>query len=98
MKDEIRYVELKTGYSDDGPAWIGKVKLSKSGNTVYFNDKAFRKWRGAGSNYYDIETHEEYWISGVKKDGSDRHWAGHGKIILAKNIVADYLAITGQKQ
>jgi hypothetical protein len=43
MKMEIRYVELKTGYSDDGPAWIGKVKLSKSGQTIYFNDKAFRK-------------------------------------------------------
>ena len=96
MKTEIRYIELKTGYADDGPAWIGKVKLSKSGNTVYFNDKAFQKCRGFSGKYFDVETHEQYWISGVKKDGSDRHWAGHGKIILAKNIVADYLAITEQ--
>jgi hypothetical protein len=36
MKDRIMYVELKSGFSDDGPAWIGKVKFSKSGQTVYF--------------------------------------------------------------
>ena len=24
----IKYIELKTGYNDDGPAWIGNVKES----------------------------------------------------------------------
>jgi hypothetical protein len=33
---EIKYIELKTGYSDYGPAWIGRVKKSKSGKTIYF--------------------------------------------------------------
>ena len=97
MKNEIRYIELKTGYSDDGPAWIANVKLSKSGNTIYFNNKAFRKCQGISGNYYDIETQEEYWISGVKKDGSDRHWAGHGKVVIEKDIVTDYLKVTGQQ-
>ena len=96
MKTEIRYIELKTGYSDDGPAWIGKVKLSKSGQTVYFNDKAFRKGLSTYGNYYDVETNEDYWISQVKKDGTDRHWAGHGKIFLDKSIVQEYLNLTGQ--
>ena len=27
----LKYIELKTGYNDDGPAWIGRVKASKSG-------------------------------------------------------------------
>ena len=97
METEIRYIELKTGYSDDGPAWIGKVKLSKSGSTVYFNDKAFKKGTSTYGNYYDIETHEDYWISGIKKDGTDRHWAGHGKVILQRDIVERYLELTGQK-
>lgn len=97
METEIRYIELKTGYSDDGPAWIGKVKLSKSGQTIYFNGKAFRKGQSACGNYYDVETKEAYWISKVKKDGTDRHWAGHGKIFLDKNIVQEYLYTTGQK-
>ena len=101
MKTEIRYIELKTGYGDNGPAWIGKVKLSKTGKTVYFNDKAFRKYVGTGNvgiagNYYDVETREEYWISGVKKDGTDRHWAGSGKVLIGKNIVPEYLKETGQ--
>ena len=26
----IKYIELKTGWSDDGPAWIGHVKESRS--------------------------------------------------------------------
>jgi len=97
MKIEIRYIEIKTGYSDDGPAWIGKVKLSKSGQTIYFNDKAFRKGQSTYGNYYDVETKEDYWISRVKKDGTDRHWAGHGKIFLDKSIVQEYLDLTGQK-
>ena len=29
MINNLMYIELKTGYSDDGPAWIGYVKTSK---------------------------------------------------------------------
>jgi len=97
MNNEIRYIELKSGFSDNGPAWIAKVKLSKSGNTLYFNNKAFRRCRGVSGNYYDIETREEYWISGVKKDGSDRHWSGHGKASIQRVAIKDYLEITGQR-
>jgi len=35
-------------------------------------------------NYYDLENRESYWISGVKKNGEDRHWAGGGKIKIEK--------------
>ena len=73
---DIRYIELKTGYNDDGPAWIGNVKESKSGQTVYFNNHAFQKYNGVRGNYVDVETGEEYWISRPKKNGQDRHWAG----------------------
>ena len=101
MRVEIRYIELKNnGCGHNGPAWIGKVKLSKTGKTIYFNDKAFRKNVGFGNiggigNYYDVETGDEYWISCVKKDGTDRHWAGSGKIMIGKNIVEDYLKEIG---
>ena len=30
MIRDIMYIELKTGYSDDGPAWIGYVKYNGS--------------------------------------------------------------------
>ena len=80
----IRYIELKSGYHDDGPAWIARVAVSKSGRTLYFNGKALKRSTQSGSgNYYDIETTESYWVSGVKRKGGDRHWAGRGKIIDA---------------
>lgn len=78
MIKDLMYIELKTGYSDDGPAWIGYVKTSKTKKTIYFNDRAFQKYNGCYSNYVDIETGDEYWISGLKKKESNRHWAGHG--------------------
>lgn len=98
QRTQIKYIELKTGYHDDGPAWIGKVMLSKSGKMVYFNDHGFQKCIGIKGNYYDVETGEEYWISSVKKNGQDRHWAGKGKICVAKNALEEYLLVTGSKE
>ncbi len=34
MESQIKYIELKTGYADDGPAWIEKVEFYKSGITI----------------------------------------------------------------
>jgi len=93
MKPEIKYIELKSGYSDDGSAWIGKVEFSKTGQTIYFNGQAF-KGNGHGS-CFDIETKESYWITGIKKEGQNRHWAGKGKIMIDKMIVDDYLKLKG---
>lgn len=93
---EMKYWELKTGFNDNGPAWIGKVMLSKSGKMVYFNDHAFLKQIGISGNYVDVETGEEYWISSVKKNGTNRYWAGHGKIQLARNVLEEFLSITGR--
>jgi hypothetical protein len=94
----LRYIELKTGYRDNGPAWIGFVQLSKSGRTVYFDGKAFKRTRGISGNHRDLESGEEYWISGIKKDGRDRHWAGSGKISIEAAAVGEYLRVTGQSQ
>jgi hypothetical protein len=99
METNIRYIEQKTGYSDRGPAWIGKVEFSKSGQTIYFNGKAFKKMTGTGfaysdsANYYDLEERQGYWISGVKKNGQDRQWAGGRKIMIDKKIVEKYLTL-----
>lgn len=97
MKLELVYVELKTRQSDRGPAWIGFAQRSKSGKTIYFNDKAFqsRKRRGIGANYFDLESGDEYWISGVKRDLSDRHWAGSGLIMVDRKALAEYLDTVG---
>ena len=94
---ELMYIELKTGYADNGPAWIGFVMTSKTGKTIYFNDHAFQKCSSCNANYYDVESGEEYWISGVKKRESNRHWAGSGKIMIDSRAVAPYLELIGER-
>ena len=98
MIKDLMYIELKTGYSDDGPAWIGYVKASKTKKTIYFNNHAFQKEIGSYSNYVDIENGDEYWISGVKQREPNRHWAGRGKIMIDCRAVDEYLSLIGEKQ
>jgi hypothetical protein len=93
----LRYIELKTGHEDNGPAWIGRVKLSRSGQTVYFNGRAFKR-AGTPGTYVDNETKELYWISGVKKRGTNRHWAGSGRITIEARAVAEYLELSGESE
>ena len=38
-----------------------------------------------------METRESFWVSGVKKDGQDRHWAGSGKVLIEAAAVSEYL-------
>lgn len=96
----LRYIELKSGFEDNGPAWIGYVTPSKTGRTFYFNGRALMKLKGQrrsewGGNYCDMETGESFWVSGVKKNGEDRHWAGSGKIIIEAAALREYLEIVG---
>ena len=49
----------------------------------------------SGGNYVDMETGESFWVSGVKKNGQDRHSAGSGKILVEMAAVADYLETIG---
>ncbi len=92
----LRYIELKSGHSDNGPAWIAYVEQSKTGRTLYFNGRGLMKLKGqrrgdSGGNYIDMETGESFWVSGVKKNGQDRHWAGSGKVLIEAAAVIEYL-------
>ncbi len=75
------YIERKAdGLS--GPARIGRVSFSQTGRTIYYGGRKFQSLRGTGfkSNYFDVETDEEYWISGCKKCGGDRLYGGSVEI------------------
>ncbi len=96
----LRYIELKSGYADNGPAWIGYVTPSKSGRTLYFNGDALSKFKGQGrgpwgGNYGGYKG--EYWVSGVKKDGEDRHCAGSGKVLVEAAALSEYFETIGAK-
>lgn len=76
VKDRVMYVELKTGHDTDrGPAWISRVQFSKSGRTVYFHGRTLRHFRSFDANHYDVETGENFWISGPHRDGRDRRYS-----------------------
>ena len=96
-REQMLYIELKSGGNDSGPAWIGLAKLSGSGRTVYFNGMALKRAGGqcVAGNHYDLESDDEYWVSGVKKDGSDRHWAGGGVVMVDSRVLDEYLALRG---
>jgi hypothetical protein len=93
----LKYIELKTGFSDNGPAWIARVKLSKSGRTIYFNGRALKQSQRPG-HFLDLETRESFWVSGVKRDGTDRHWAGSGRILVEAAALDEYLSIVGRTE
>jgi hypothetical protein len=71
------YVENKDGEIDGADGRIGWVTFSKSGKTVYYRGRELRRAKGGGirGNFFDVVTNEEYWVSGVKKRGSNGHWA-----------------------
>lgn len=55
------------------PGRIGRVRLSKTGRTLYCGDVELIAIGGRGTrgNYLVPATGEEYWVSGPRKDGQD---------------------------
>jgi hypothetical protein len=98
VRREIRYVELKTGFNDDGPASISWVTFSKTNRTIYHQGRTLQRIirGGNGSNHRDVDTGEHFWISGVKKNGEDRHWAGKGRVVVDEDAREEYERITGR--
>lgn len=92
----LKYIELKSGFENDGPAWIARVAISKSGRTLYFDGKALkRKKTGAAGDFFDVATGQEYWVTGVKRRGSNRHYLGGGKILVEAAALEELLALRG---
>ena len=79
MKSRIMYIEYKGGKLT-GSARIGRVTFSKTGRTLRYKDKKFRPIQGYKANYMDVQTGEEYWISGCKKLGNDTLYPGIIKV------------------
>jgi len=65
-----------------GPARIGWVEVKEKGKKLVYRDRSFRSLKGRGfkSNYYDIETKEEYWISGCRKDGRNALYSTEAEV------------------
>jgi hypothetical protein len=94
MRRRVMYVESKHGLIDGVKARIGWVTFSKTGQTIYYRDRALQKGSLISGNFFDVESGEEYWVSGVKRRGSNAHPAERGTSIeVDPDAVEAYRAI-----
>lgn len=72
----VMFVQLKTGYNlDRGPSWIGWVEFNRSWKTARYRGRELRRFPGMfDANFYDVQTREEFWISGPKRDRTDTRY------------------------
>lgn len=91
-KTRIMYIEDKSR-SLNGPARIGRVSFSKTGKSINYAGRTFQSLKGSGfkANYFDVDTKEEFWISGPRKDGNDRLYPDSSQPIeIDEDIAEEY--------
>ena len=85
------YIEYK-GVGLVGEARIGRVKFSKSKKSVHYQGKTFQSLQGTGfkANYFEVQSGDHYWISGCKKDGTDRLYGERLPIYIDQDVQKEY--------
>jgi hypothetical protein len=88
VQTRIMYIENKA----NGEARIGRVSFSKSGRSLYYAGRTFRSLGGRGfkSNHFDVETDEQFWISGPRRDGADRLYGGSNGVTVDEDVRVEY--------
>ncbi len=72
----IMYVECK-GQKLGGPGRIGWVEMTNSGRSFLYQGKQLLKTKsGYKYNCIEVETGDQYWVSGPKKRGGDTLYGG----------------------
>lgn len=91
MKTRIMYIEDKSN-DLSGPARIGRVQMTRFGKTIYYRGRTFRTLGGRGfkSNFYDVETGDEFWISGPRRDGCDRLYGERVPVEIDEDVRIEY--------
>lgn len=70
------FLHLKTGYNTDmGPAWISRVRFSKTWKTAYWQGRTLERWNGVFGNFVDVASGEEFWLSGPRRDQGDTRYS-----------------------
>jgi hypothetical protein len=88
-KNRIMYIEDKSE-GLNGEARIGRVTFSKTGRSLTYRGRTYRKTKsGSKYNYFDVETGANFWISGPRKDGADRLYPQSTRPVEIDTDVAD---------
>jgi len=90
----IMYIEDKS-QGLEGEARIGRVYFTKTKKTLYYKGQRFQSLKGRGfkANYIDIDSGDEFWISGPKKDRNDRLYGGQRGVEIDKDVKDEYFKI-----
>jgi hypothetical protein len=91
LKSKIMYIEDKS-LGITGSARIARVYFSRSGKTLYYQNRRFRSLDGTGfkANYFDVDSSDQFWISGPKKDKNDRLYGGNKGVVVDDDVVLEY--------
>ncbi|MGB3411971.1 MAG: hypothetical protein WBA45_12335 [Microthrixaceae bacterium] len=90
VEARIMYIESKAD-GLTGEARIGRVTFSKTGKTITYRGRSFQSLKGGyKANYYDVETGEEYWISGPRRDGADRLYGERLPVEIDDDVRVEY--------
>ncbi|MFZ1686289.1 MAG: hypothetical protein WAU70_02640 [Flavobacteriales bacterium] len=75
-----------------GHAVIGRVTFSKTGRSIHYQGRTFQSQNGRGfkSNYFEVATGSEFWISGCRKDGADRLYKGGPPVLIDEDVREEY--------
>lgn len=84
------YIEDKSE-SLNGEAWIGRVSFNKTGRTLTWKERRFRKVHGGYKyNCVELGTGRHFWISGCKKGGGDRLYVSGIPIHIDEDVREEY--------
>jgi hypothetical protein len=53
-----------------------QVRFNKTWKTAYWHGRTLHRWQGSDANFYDVETREEFWVSGPHRDRRDVRYSG----------------------
>lgn len=92
-RSRIMYIENKS-QGLEGEARIGRVYFSKTGRTLYYGNLKFQSLSGSAykANYFEIESGDEYWISGPRKDQNNRLYGGNRGVVIDEDVKLEYEA------
>jgi len=54
---------------------MSRVRFSTTWQTAYWHGRTLARGQGSDSNLYDVDTQEEFWISGPKRDETDGRYS-----------------------
>jgi hypothetical protein len=90
MKDRVMYLEQKYEFGDEqGPAWIGRVRFSKTGRTIFYRGRTLEEAAGGPGTHRDKATGELFFVSGIKWDLKELYWADR-EVEIDDDAVEEY--------